>query len=107
MTGASAATDALIGLALLLTTVVATVAALTRDPVRQAVVLSLLGLALAVLFTALQAPDVAMSQLAVGGALTPLLIMLTVRKVRRDVAGPPPKARTEADREGGGEGGKR
>ncbi|NUP16376.1 MAG: DUF4040 domain-containing protein, partial [Streptomyces sp.] len=30
-----------------------------------------------------QAPDVALSQLAVGGALTPLLLLLSVRKVRR------------------------
>ena len=45
--------------------------------------LSVLGVVLAVLFTVLQAPDVGLSQLAVGSALTPLLIMLSVRKVRR------------------------
>ena len=58
-------------------------AVLTRDPTRQALVLSFLGVVLAVLFTVLQAPDVGLSQLAVGSALTPLLLMLTVRKVRR------------------------
>ncbi|PBC70459.1 uncharacterized protein DUF4040 [Streptomyces sp. TLI_235] len=58
-------------------------AVLTRDPVRQAVVLSALGLGLAVLFAVLQAPDVALSQLAVGTALTPLLILLTVRRISR------------------------
>ncbi len=47
---------------------------------------------LAVLFTVLQAPDVALSQLAVGSALTPLLIMLSVRKVRR------PRREKETDR---------
>jgi energy-converting hydrogenase B subunit D len=36
-----------------------------------------------VLFTVLQAPDVGLSQLAVGSALTPLLLLLTVRKVKR------------------------
>lgn len=70
--------------ALLLVAVVATMAALTRDPARQAVVLAVLGMALALLFTLLQAPDVALSQLGVGTAITPLLIMLTLRAVRRD-----------------------
>ncbi|MFE5812462.1 Na(+)/H(+) antiporter subunit B [Streptomyces sp. NPDC056479] len=75
--------DAVIVVALLLVAVGATVAVLVRDPVRQALVLALLGVALAVLFTVLQAPDVALSQLAVGGALTPLLLLLAVRKVKR------------------------
>ncbi|MBO1417118.1 DUF4040 domain-containing protein [Streptomyces sp. FH025] len=77
-------TNALIVIALLLTSVTATTAALTRDPVRQAAVLALLGLCLALLFTVLQAPDVALSQLGVGSAITPLLILLTVRRVRRE-----------------------
>jgi uncharacterized MnhB-related membrane protein len=80
---APGAVDFLVAAALVLVTAVATCAALTRDPVRQSVVLSVLGLSLALLFLAVQAPDVALSQLAVGSALTPLLILLTVRKVRR------------------------
>ncbi|MFF7726725.1 hydrogenase subunit MbhD domain-containing protein [Streptomyces sp. NPDC008001] len=75
--------DALATVALLLVAAAATVAVLQRDPARQAIVLSLLGLALAVLFTVLQAPDVGLAQLAVGSAVTPLMILLTVRKVRR------------------------
>ncbi|MEU6063798.1 MULTISPECIES: Na(+)/H(+) antiporter subunit B [Streptomyces] len=75
--------DAVIVVALLLVAVAATAAVVTRDPVRQALVLSVLGVVLAVLFTVLQAPDVGLSQLAVGAALTPLLIMLSVRKVKR------------------------
>ncbi|RPF38719.1 hydrogenase subunit MbhD domain-containing protein [Streptomyces sp. TLI_185] len=75
--------DAVIVVALLLVAGSATAAVATRDPMRQALVLSLLGIVLAVLFTVLQAPDVGLSQLAVGSALTPLLLMLTVRKVRR------------------------
>ncbi|MCI3242182.1 Na(+)/H(+) antiporter subunit B [Streptomyces spinosisporus] len=75
--------DAVIVVALLLVAASATVAVATRDPARQALVLSVLGVVLAVLFTVLQAPDVGLSQLAVGSALTPLLLMLTVRKVRR------------------------
>ncbi|MEU8034681.1 hydrogenase subunit MbhD domain-containing protein [Streptomyces sp. NPDC049099] len=75
--------DAVIVVALLLMAATATAAVVQRDPARQALVLSVLGSVLAVLFTVLQAPDVGLSQLAVGSALTPLLIMLCVRKVRR------------------------
>ncbi|MEV6700932.1 hydrogenase subunit MbhD domain-containing protein [Streptomyces sp. NPDC051453] len=74
--------DLLIVLTLALVVAAATAAVLTRDPARQALVLALLGLALAVLFTVLQSPDVALSQLAVGSALTPLMLLLAVRKVR-------------------------
>jgi energy-converting hydrogenase B subunit D len=84
--------DPLIVVALLLVAASATAAVATRDPARQALVLAVLGTVLAVLFTVLQAPDVALSQLAVGSALTPLLIMLSVRKVRR------PKRKKETDR---------
>ncbi|GHF40646.1 hypothetical protein GCM10018783_06570 [Streptomyces griseosporeus] len=73
----------MIAVALLLVAASATAAVATRDPARQALVLSVLGVVLAVLFTTLQAPDVGLSQLAVGAALTPLLLLLTVRKVRR------------------------
>lgn len=75
--------DAVIVVALVLVAGCATVAVAVRDPVRQALVLAVLGVVLAVLFTAVQAPDVALSQLAVGGALTPLLLLLSVRKVKR------------------------
>ncbi|MFJ1602393.1 hydrogenase subunit MbhD domain-containing protein [Streptomyces sp. NPDC088253] len=75
--------DPLIVVALLLVAASATAAVVNRDPVRQALVLAVMGVALAVLFTVLQAPDVGLSQLAVGSALTPLLILLSVRKVRR------------------------
>ncbi|MEV5597759.1 DUF4040 domain-containing protein [Streptomyces sp. NPDC052496] len=75
--------DALIVLALALVAAASTAAVLARDPVRQSTVLALLGLSLALLFAVLQAPDVALSQLAVGSALTPLMLLLAVRKVRR------------------------
>ncbi|WP_019546369.1 Na(+)/H(+) antiporter subunit B [Streptomyces sulphureus] len=83
-------------LGLLLATTAGTAAALTRDPVHQALVLSVLGLALALLFTLLQAPDVALSQLAVGTVLTPLMVLLSVRKVRRR-----PREDSPADGRGG------
>ncbi|MFJ5531976.1 DUF4040 domain-containing protein [Streptomyces sp. NPDC093261] len=75
--------DPLIVVVLLLVAAAATAAVAVRDPVRQALVLAVLGVCLALLFTAAQAPDVGLSQLAVGSAVTPLLIMLSVRKVRR------------------------
>ncbi|MBL1104000.1 DUF4040 domain-containing protein [Streptomyces sp. 5-8] len=75
--------DAVIVVVLLLVAACATAAVVQRDPARQALVLSVLGVLLAALFTVLQAPDVGLSQLAVGSALTPLLIMLCVRKIRR------------------------
>ncbi|MER5224393.1 Na(+)/H(+) antiporter subunit B [Streptomyces flaveus] len=79
--------DAVIAVTLLLVAATATAAVAVRDPVRQALVLAVLGVALALLFTVLQAPDVALSQLAVGSALTPLLLLLSVRKVRRQRKG--------------------
>jgi energy-converting hydrogenase B subunit D len=40
-----------------------------------------------VLMLALQAPDVAMSQLAVGSAVVPLLVLLTITKCDREARG--------------------
>ena len=73
----------LLVLALLGVAVAGTVVALTHDPERQAVTLSVFGLLLGTLFVLAAAPDVALSQLAVGTALVPLLVLLTVRTVRR------------------------
>jgi energy-converting hydrogenase B subunit D len=55
---------------------------LTAEPSRQAVTLSVFGVSLSVLFLVLQAPDVALSQLAVGTVVVPLIVMLAVSKVR-------------------------
>jgi uncharacterized MnhB-related membrane protein len=73
----------LLVVALLAVAVAGTVVALTPDPERQAVTLSVFGLLLGTLFVLAAAPDVALSQLAVGTALVPLLVLLTVRTVRR------------------------
>lgn len=59
-----------------------TVVAWTADPERQAITLSVYGVLLSVLFLVLAAPDVALSQLAVGSAVVPLMVLLTVRTVR-------------------------
>ena len=55
----------------------------TREPPRQAVVASLFGVLLAVLFFLFQAPDVALSQITVGTVALPLMILLALSKIRQ------------------------
>jgi uncharacterized MnhB-related membrane protein len=73
----------LLAIALALVGVCGTVVALTGRPERQAPALALFGVLLAVLFVLLGAPDVALSEIGVGAAVTPLLVLLTVRAVAR------------------------
>ncbi|MBV9841932.1 MAG: DUF4040 domain-containing protein [Sphingomonadaceae bacterium] len=54
---------------------------LSRDPKRQVFAIAANGLVLGLLFTALQAPDVALSEIAVGTALTPLLYLVTLAAI--------------------------
>jgi uncharacterized MnhB-related membrane protein len=60
----------------------AALVALTRGRVRQVVALSAYGVALAVLFLTVQAPDVALSELVVGAVALPLILLLTLARVR-------------------------
>lgn len=60
----------------------ATVVVLTREPQRQAVSLGVFGVLLTVLFLVLQTPDVALSELGIGAAVVPLMVMLAIRKIR-------------------------
>jgi energy-converting hydrogenase B subunit D len=76
----------LVGLSLTLVAVAGTAVVLTDKPERQAVTYSLLGLALGVLFLVLQAPDVALSQIAVGAAVMPMMILLAISTMRKDQA---------------------
>jgi energy-converting hydrogenase B subunit D len=55
---------------------------MARDPVRQAVVVSLYGLALGVLFLAFQAPDVALSNIVIGAVAMPAMILMAIAKTR-------------------------
>ncbi len=75
-------TGVLIVLALTLVGIGGTVVAFTFEPERQALTLSVFGLLLTVLFVVLQAPDVALSQLGIGSAVVPLMVMLALRKIR-------------------------
>ncbi len=54
----------------------------TRDPLRQAIMLSLYGGLMAGLFFAFQAPDVALSELVVGAVVLPMILLLALTKVR-------------------------
>lgn len=61
-----------------------TTVVLTRNIKHQVIVLSLYGLILTILFIALEAPDVALSELAVGAAALPLILIVAISKVPRD-----------------------
>jgi energy-converting hydrogenase B subunit D len=55
---------------------------LAREPLRQALVVGVYGLTLAVLFVVFQAPDVALSLGAVGSVALPLMIVMVLAKTR-------------------------
>ncbi len=55
---------------------------LTREPVKQAIMVSFYGILLAIMFMVFQAPDVALSQVTVGAVALPLMILLAVAKIR-------------------------
>ncbi len=59
---------------------------ITREPVRQAIMAGVLGLLLAALFFALQAPDVALSEIVIGGGAIPIMLLLAIGKIRRQEA---------------------
>jgi energy-converting hydrogenase B subunit D len=69
--------------ALLVVAVGAWATVMARDPVRQAIVVSLYGLALGLLFFAFQAPDVALSNIVIGAVALPTMLMLAIAKTRR------------------------
>lgn len=71
----------LIAIALTLVALTGTAVVAASIPERQAVTLSFYGLTLTVLFLVLQAPDVALSQLGIGTAIVPLMVMLAIRTI--------------------------
>jgi uncharacterized MnhB-related membrane protein len=74
--------EAVIAVALLWVAVSGTAVVLTRDPLRQAFVAGFFGLGLAFLYLSLQAGDVALSQIVVGAIAVPLIVLLSLAKVR-------------------------
>lgn len=79
--------SAIIAMSLLLLAGTGTAIVLTRDPRRQIFALALNGVALTLLFTLLQAPDVALSEIAVGTAAVPLLFFIALTAVRTQKTG--------------------
>jgi len=63
---------------------------LTRAPRRQVLALSVNGLVLALLFMALQAPDVAFAEITVGAAALPLLFLVVLASMKMDRSPRPP-----------------
>lgn len=56
---------------------------LTRDPLKQTVAISFYGLLFAILFFVFQAPDVALSEITIGAAVLPTMVLLALVKMRR------------------------
>jgi uncharacterized MnhB-related membrane protein len=79
--------NAFLAIVLTLVALSGTAAVLIQEPVRQAIVLGVMGLLLAVLFYALQAPDVALSELVIGSAAIPVMLTLAIAKIRAQNAG--------------------
>jgi uncharacterized MnhB-related membrane protein len=75
--------DALQITLLILVAAGATAVVLIRRPVHQVLVLSIYGVLLAVLFFAFQAPDVTLSELTVGAVALPIILLLTLAKIRK------------------------
>lgn len=55
---------------------------LTRNPLKQTIVLSLFGLIASLLFLILQAPEVALSEIVVGMVIIPLMVLLSLIKIK-------------------------
>ena len=68
---------------LVLVAVGATAVVLIRAGIRQVLMLSIYGVLLALLFLAFQAPDVTLSELVVGAVVLPIILLLTLAKVRK------------------------
>ncbi len=79
----NAVMDVLQVTALVLVAAGATLVVRTRDRVRLVLVLSVYGMLLAILFFVFQAPDVTLSELTVGAIALPLILLLTIAKVRK------------------------
>lgn len=68
-------------IALALAAVLATVVVLVRDPKRQIFPYMLYGLVLTIVFALLQAPDVALSEMAVGSVAVPFAVLATLVRI--------------------------
>ncbi len=67
---------------LILVALAGTGVVLSREPRRQVLAIAANGFVLSILFMALQAPDVAFAEIAVGSAATPLLFLVALASMR-------------------------
>ncbi len=74
--------DILLIIIYLIVVILGTGVVFTRDPLPQSIVTSVYGLSLGILFLALQAPDVALSEIAIGAVMYPLMVILALAKTR-------------------------
>lgn len=81
-----------------------TAAVLVPSPLRQTLVLSVYGFALTALFFAFQAPDVALSELAISGVALPVIVLAALRRLadqnsgRNDGDDPAPRSASQETR---------
>ena len=78
----------LLGILFLLTALSGTGVALSRTPRQQVLAMAVNGMVLALLFMALQAPDVAFAEVAVGTVALPLLFLVVLASVKMDRSPP-------------------
>ena len=71
----------LVAALLLLAALGGTLVVLAREPLKQVFAIAANGLILGLLFTVLRAPDVALSEIAVGTAILPLLFMAALAAI--------------------------
>jgi uncharacterized MnhB-related membrane protein len=77
----------LIAGALLLAALSGLIVIVSRDPNRQIFAIAANGIVLSILFFVLQAPDVALSEIAVGTVATPLLFLVTLMAIKTNRTG--------------------
>ncbi len=70
------------GFVLVMVAVAATIVVLTRDPLKQVIGFTFYGLVLTLLFLVFQAPDVGLSEIVVGAVVVPLMVLLTLAKLK-------------------------
>lgn len=74
----------LLAMLLVLTAAAGLGVVLSRQPHLQVMAMAANGVVLSLLFLALQAPDVALAELAVGSAALPLLFLVVLASIRID-----------------------
>jgi uncharacterized MnhB-related membrane protein len=67
---------------LLFVAVIGTAVVFTRNPLNQVIGLTFYGLLMALMFFIFQAPDVAFSQIVIGAVVLPLMVLLTLAKLK-------------------------